>query len=78
MLAMKIETEEAPKVQLNREDREALRLLRKADKLRSELKLVERDLNQAVIAFGQRRGYITGCYREYHMRSELRAKGVID
>lgn len=63
---------------LTDEDWDAVRLLRNADYLRKTLKEVERDLNRAVIAFGKRRGYITGCYREFHMRSELQAKGVID
>lgn len=75
MLATKHTT---PTVLLSKEDRHAVRLLVKADKLRAELKQVEADLNRAVQGFGQRRGYMVGFYREYHMRSELRSKGVIE
>ena len=53
-------------------DREAIRLLRKVEKLRRELKLLEPELSKACLAYGKRRGM--SLFREFHLRNELDRK----
>lgn len=53
-------------------DREAIRLLRKVEKLRRELKLLEPELSKACLAYGKRRGM--SLFREFHLRNELERK----
>jgi hypothetical protein len=50
-------------------DKEAIRLLKKVDKLRKELKLLEAELSKAALAYGKRRGM--SLFREFHMRSNI-------
>ena len=53
-------------------DREAIRLLRKVEKLRRELKILEPQLNKACLEYGKRRGM--SLFREFHLRNELDRK----
>ena len=53
-------------------DREAIHLLRKVEKLRRELKLLEPELSKACLAYGKRRGM--SLFREFHLRNELERK----
>ena len=55
-------------------DREAIRLLRKVEKLRRELRLLEPQLNKACIEYGKRRGM--SLFREFHLRNELDRKAA--
>lgn len=55
-------------------DREAIRLLRKVEKLRRELKILEPQLNKACLAYGKRRGM--SLFREFHLRNELERKAA--
>jgi hypothetical protein len=50
-------------------DREAIRLLKKVDKLRRELKLLEPQLSKATLEYGMRRGMTA--FREFHMRNNI-------
>lgn len=51
-------------------DREAIRLLRKVDAMRAELRKLEHELAIQAVAYGKRRGYFIG-YREFHMRQSV-------
>lgn len=51
-------------------DRDAVRLLRKVDKLRAELRVLEPELSKAITAYGRRHGYMLG-YREFHFRNDI-------
>lgn len=53
-------------------DREAIRLLRKVEKLRRELRELEPQLNKACLEYGKRRGM--SLFREFHLRNELDRK----
>lgn len=55
-------------------DREAIRLLRKVEKLRRELKILEPQLNKACVDYGKRRGM--SLFREFHLRNELERKAA--
>jgi hypothetical protein len=55
-------------------DREAIRLLRKVEKLRKELKLLEPQLNKACLEYGKRRGM--SLFREFHLRNEIERKAA--
>ena len=55
-------------------DREAIRLLRKVEKLRKELKILEPQLNKACLDYGKRRGM--SLFREFHLRNELERKAA--
>jgi hypothetical protein len=55
-------------------DREAIRLLRKVEKLRKELKILEPQLNKACLAYGKRRGM--SLFREFHLRNEIERKAA--
>jgi hypothetical protein len=55
-------------------DREAIRLLRKVEKLRRELKILEPQLNKACLDYGKRRGM--SLFREFHLRNELERKAA--
>ena len=55
-------------------DREAIRLLRKVEKLRRELKILEPQLNKACLEYGKRRGM--SLFREFHLRNELERKAA--
>lgn len=61
--------------QLSREDWRTYKLLMSAIKKREEMRRMEEQLAQSIAEFGQRRGYLFGCYREHHMVSELRRRG---
>lgn len=50
-------------------DREAIRLLKKVDKLRAELKKLEPVLVKAGHAYGKRRGY--GFFNEWNLRNTI-------
>jgi hypothetical protein len=50
-------------------DREAIRLLRKVDKLRRELKILEPQLSKAAVAYGQRRRM--SLFNEFHLRNNI-------
>ena len=50
-------------------DREAIRLLRKVDKLRKELKILEPQLSKAAVAYGKRRGI--SLFNEWHLRNNI-------
>ena len=51
-------------------DQKAIRLLRKVDAMRAELRRLEHDLAIEAVAYGKRRGYFFG-YREFHMRQSI-------
>lgn len=51
-------------------DLEAIRLLKKVDKLRNELGVFEFQLNKACLEYGKRRGKFL--FREWHMRSDVK------
>ena len=53
-------------------DKEAIRLLRKVEKLRRELRTLEPELSKAAVAYGKRRGM--SLFREFHLRNELERK----
>ena len=55
-------------------DREAIRLLKKVEKLRKELKILEPQLNKACLEYGKRRGM--SLFREFHLRNELERKAA--
>ena len=55
-------------------DREAIRLLRKVERLRKELKILEPQLNKACLDYGKRRGM--SLFREFHLRNELERKAA--
>jgi len=55
-------------------DREAIRLLRKVERLRKELKILEPQLNKACLEYGKRRGM--SLFREFHLRNELERKAA--
>lgn len=55
-------------------DKEAIRLLRKVEKLRRELKILEPQLNKACLEYGKRRGM--SLFREFHLRNELERKAA--
>jgi hypothetical protein len=55
-------------------DREAIRLLRKVERLRRELKILEPQLNKACLEYGKRRGM--SLFREFHLRNELERKAA--
>jgi hypothetical protein len=55
-------------------DREAIRLLRKVERLRRELKQLEPQLNKACLEYGKRRGM--SLFREFHLRNELERKAA--
>ena len=55
-------------------DREAIRLLRKVEKLRKELKILEPQLNKACLEYGKRRGM--SLFREFHLRNEIERKAA--
>jgi hypothetical protein len=55
-------------------DREAIRLLKKVEKLRRELKILEPQLNKACLDYGKRRGM--SLFREFHLRNELERKAA--
>ena len=55
-------------------DREAIRLLKKVEKLRRELKILEPQLNKACLEYGKRRGM--SLFREFHLRNELERKAA--
>ena len=50
-------------------DKEAIRILKKVDKLRRELKILELKLNKAALDYGKRRGM--SLFREFHMRNTI-------
>ena len=62
----------------NKEDRDTLRLLRRTQKARERVQLLEYQLEQSVKAFGERRGYLFGCYREHNMLNDMRVEGMIE
>lgn len=53
-------------------DREAMRLLKKVDKLRSELRILEPQLTKACLEYGKRRGM--SLFREFHLRNDIERK----
>ena len=53
-------------------DKQAIRLLKKVESLRRELKILEPQLNKACLAYGHRRGM--SLFREFHLRNELDRK----
>ena len=55
-------------------DKEAIRLLRKVERLRRELKILEPQLNKACLEYGKRRGM--SLFREFHLRNELERKAA--
>ena len=55
-------------------DREAIRLLRKVERLRKELKILEPQLNKACLDYGKRRGM--SLFREFHLRNEIERKAA--
>lgn len=55
-------------------DREAIRLLKKVERLRKELKILEPQLNKACLEYGKRRGM--SLFREFHLRNELERKAA--
>lgn len=55
-------------------DKEAIRLLRKVERLRRELKQLEPQLNKACLEYGKRRGM--SLFREFHLRNELERKAA--
>lgn len=55
-------------------DQEAIRLLKKVDKLRAELRRLEPELSKACLNYGKRRGM--SLFREFHLRNELERKAV--
>lgn len=55
-------------------DREAIRLLKKVERLRRELKILEPQLNKACLEYGKRRGM--SLFREFHLRNELERKAA--
>jgi hypothetical protein len=55
-------------------DKEAIRLLRKVERLRRELKMLEPQLNKACLEYGKRRGM--SLFREFHLRNELERKAA--
>jgi hypothetical protein len=50
-------------------DREAIRLLKKVDKLRRELRILEPELAKAAVAYGKRRRM--SLFNEWHMRNTI-------
>jgi len=50
-------------------DRETIRLLKKVDKTRKDLKVLEAQLNEARIAYGKRRGM--GYFSEWNLRNTI-------
>ena len=50
-------------------DREAIRLLKKVDKLRRELRELEPQLSKAAVAYGLRRRM--SLFREFHLRNTI-------
>ena len=50
-------------------DKQAIRLLKKVEKLRRELKILEPELSKAAVAYGKRRGM--SAFREFHMRNNI-------
>lgn len=55
-------------------DQEAIRLLKKVDKLRAELRRLEPELSKACLNYGKRRGM--SLFREFHLRNELERKAA--
>lgn len=55
-------------------DQEAIRLLKKVDKLRVELRRLEPELSKACLNYGKRRGM--SLFREFHLRNELERKAA--
>jgi len=53
-------------------DREAIRLLKKVERLRRELRILEPQLNKACLEYGKRHGM--SLFREFHLRNELDRK----
>ena len=53
-------------------DKQAIRLLKKVESLRRELKILEPQLNKACLQYGKRRGM--SLFREFHLRNELDRK----
>lgn len=60
---------------MNKEKREALRLLKKYDKLRAELRTVENDLKAACNAYGRTKGM--PFLRIDTLRVEMETKGEL-
>lgn len=50
-------------------DKETIRLLKKVDKLRRELRELEPQLNKAALEYGKRRGM--SLFREFHLRNTI-------
>jgi len=50
-------------------DKEAIRLLKKVNKLRKELKILEPQLSKAAVAYGLRRRM--SMFNEWHMRNTI-------
>jgi hypothetical protein len=50
-------------------DKEAIRLLKKVDKLRRELKILEPQLSKAAVAYGLRRRM--SMFNEWHLRNTI-------
>ena len=50
-------------------DKETIRLLKKVDKLRKELRALEPELAKAGHAYGKRRGY--GYFNEWNLRNTI-------
>jgi hypothetical protein len=55
-------------------DQEAIRLLKKVDKLRSELRILEPQLTKACLDYGKRRGM--SLFREFHLRNDIERKAA--
>jgi hypothetical protein len=55
-----------------RADKQAIRLLKKVDKLREELGKLEPQLSEACIEYGRRRGKFL--FREWHVRNDVRGR----
>jgi hypothetical protein len=55
-------------------DQEAIRLLKKVDKLRSELRILEPQLTKACLEYGKRRGM--SLFREFHLRNDIERKAA--
>ena len=55
-------------------DKETIRLLKKVERLRKELKLLEPQLSKACVEYGKRRGM--SLFREFHLRNELERKAA--
>jgi len=51
-------------------DKEAIRLLKKVDKLRKDLRTLEPQLRITAREYGGRRGYYT-CFSEWNMRNTI-------